>query len=151
MEIYKLELRKLSLEEVGVLVILGIFSLLVYILKLVIEALEAREDYNELWAKQVTGTGQWFCFVEWNTFIAFITFLCLVSPLVSADTCGLISVRFYQFRDSSLVCVAPGLSGYLPALLLLLALHGSVGMGESWYFHWGTGFPYVIFACDKAE
>lgn len=47
--------------------------------------------------------------------------------------------------------MAPGLSGYLPALLLLLALHGSVGMGEIWYFHWGTGFPYVIFACDKAE
>lgn len=29
--------------------------------------------YDELWAKEVTGTEQWFCFAEWNTFTAFVT------------------------------------------------------------------------------
>lgn len=112
-------------------------------------------DYNELWSKKVTGTGQWFCFVEWNIFTVFVTFLCVVPPLVSADTCGIISSPV-QWSVLPVHRPLRGLAGsWLKCLsacsVTSVCPHGSVQMGEIWYFHWGIGFPYVIFTYDKAE
>lgn len=77
----------------------------------------------------------------------------MISPLVSANICGLISVPVPVVGSASSetpseVCVAPGLNGYLPVLFPFMAVSEWVRFGISTE---ELDSPYVIFTYDKGE